>query len=303
MTINLIATVFGETQVAVSCMEHLLSIGFSINAVVSKDNSVIAWCNDKSIRHLTIDQASSLSHSDYIFSIINPYIISNDILKQIKPIKAINYHDSLLPKYAGINSTTWAILNNEPFHGISWHEIDSKVDTGEIYYQKQIPLDRSETAFSLNLKCTQAALDGFKEVISNITNGTLYGIKQDLSQRTYCGRAHIPTNYAFVSKIDGPPYVNRLLNSLDFGTGYLNPVATVKVSIANTVYILEKKSSNKTLLKINNSNCNLKTLYGREIKKKFDLEQITQNTLTNEEIQSFAKFKQNEVKLYDEIIN
>jgi folate-dependent phosphoribosylglycinamide formyltransferase PurN len=45
---------------------------------------------------------------------------------------AINYHDALLPNYAGGNAVSWALLHGEIGHGVTWHEMTERIDAGGI---------------------------------------------------------------------------------------------------------------------------------------------------------------------------
>ncbi|MCE3268667.1 MAG: non-ribosomal peptide synthase/amino acid adenylation enzyme, partial [Burkholderiales bacterium] len=287
------AIIFGETALATRCIEYLLTNNWNIKAVFTHDIYVINWCKERSIPCLNTRQAFEFNNlnSCYLFSIINPYIIPNELLAKLKPIKAINYHDSLLPKYAGVNSTTWAILNNEPFHGISWHEIIAGIDEGDIYYTTEIPVEEADTAFSLNLKCTEAAFSGFRKLISDIEQDQLIGIKQDLSQKTYFGRAHIPDNYAYISPVDTISYINTLFKSLNFSDGYINPVATVKVKIKGQ----EKFSV------LDPSACVLKDIYGKSVNHNFVFADIDLYHLSPAELSGCKKLKQKEFDYYNKL--
>ena len=48
---------------------------------------------------------------------------------------AINFHDALLPRYAGLNAPAWALLAGESTHGVTWHEMTPQVDAGRIVRQ------------------------------------------------------------------------------------------------------------------------------------------------------------------------
>lgn len=85
---------------------------------------------------------------NYLLSIYYRYIIKTDIL-DIVNYKAMNLHPSLLPAYRGTKSSVWAILNNEKYTGISFHYIDSGVDTGRIILTKELLIKQEDTAFSL----------------------------------------------------------------------------------------------------------------------------------------------------------
>jgi methionyl-tRNA formyltransferase len=85
---------------------------------------------------------------DYLLSIYYRNIISTNILEVVN-YQAMNLHPSLLPAYRGTKSSVWAILNNEKYTGVSFHYIDSGIDTGRIIFAKEIRIMEDDTAFSL----------------------------------------------------------------------------------------------------------------------------------------------------------
>ncbi len=85
---------------------------------------------------------------DYLLSVYYRHIVSIDILNIVN-YKAMNLHPSLLPAYKGTKSSVWAILNNEKSTGVSFHYMDSGIDTGRIILQKEITIKKEDTAYSL----------------------------------------------------------------------------------------------------------------------------------------------------------
>lgn len=63
-----------------------------------------------------------------------------------------NIHFSLLPAYKGVYMSAWPILNGETYSGVTLHEIEPGIDTGDIISQKKFKLSSKETAFSLYFK-------------------------------------------------------------------------------------------------------------------------------------------------------
>jgi methionyl-tRNA formyltransferase len=49
--------------------------------------------------------------------------------------RVLNIHYSLLPKYRGLHSSVWAVLNNERNFGLTVHEMNERIDDGPIVYQ------------------------------------------------------------------------------------------------------------------------------------------------------------------------
>jgi len=223
--------VIGETKLCVQCAEILISNNWKIIAVVSDDKVVISWAKSHLINTLPNSRLDTIEEDNfYLFSIINPYLIPQSFLVNKKVLLAINYHDSLLPKYAGINSTTWAIINEEKKHGVTLHKVTPGIDDGNIIAQSTIDIATDETALSLNLKCSESLLSIFQEVISKIEVGKpLTTLKQNLANRTYYSSKVTPTNYGIINGVENLKVLSRLARSLDFGNGYNNQVASVKL--------------------------------------------------------------------------
>ncbi|WP_426741257.1 formyltransferase family protein, partial [Pseudomonas aeruginosa] len=98
-------------------------------------NTIKKWCTANSIAYLENIKEFEKNHMDeefdFLFSIVNSEIIPQKILR-LPRYYAINYHNSPLPKYAGLYATSWAILNGETQHGISWHIMNEVIDAGDI---------------------------------------------------------------------------------------------------------------------------------------------------------------------------
>lgn len=114
-------------------------------------------------------------YDEYFNDIKNSLIISANNLylfsKQMAQNNTIiNYHNSLLPKHRGLNAHIWAIWDDDEFSGISWHLVDSGIDTGKILVQKQIKLEKSTTAHELLLAQHKLAISSFDETLSKLKN-------------------------------------------------------------------------------------------------------------------------------------
>ncbi len=231
--------VIGTTRLCISVLEKLTEYQWNILSVVSDDIRVKQYCNEKKLKIL--DRLEQIDTPDFIlFSVANYRIIHEEFLKEWRVPLAINYHDSLLPKYAGVNSTTWAIYNNEITHGVSWHLISSGIDEGGILKQASIRIAPNETAFSLNLKNFEIAIQTFASLLNDFEMGSLKVTEQDLSYKTYYGKECIPENYGLVDFNDPYEKIDRLYRSLYFGAGeYSNSVATFKIWDGKNSYLVE----------------------------------------------------------------
>ena len=99
-----------------------------------------------------------------IISANNFYLFSPKVVEQNT---IINYHNALLPKHRGVNAHIWAIYEGDLQSGISWHLVDSGIDTGDILAQKAIKIDENTTAKALLMSQHKLAISAFKEALMN----------------------------------------------------------------------------------------------------------------------------------------
>ncbi len=151
--------VIGEKSLLLKCSEILLERGHKIYGIVSSNPTIKNWAAGNNIETLELDKALydrlNAKPYDYLFSITNLSVLPDDIINTPRN-RAINFHDGPLPKYAGINVTSWAIMNQEKTHGFTWHDISSEVDKGDILKQVVFAIEQGETALSLNAKCFES---------------------------------------------------------------------------------------------------------------------------------------------------
>ncbi len=65
------------------------------------------------------------------------------------PYGAINLHGSLLPKYRGAAPIQWAIINGEKKTGVSTMFLNEGMDTGDIIYKAEIPINEEDNFATL----------------------------------------------------------------------------------------------------------------------------------------------------------
>jgi methionyl-tRNA formyltransferase len=150
---------------------------------------------------------------DVILNINSFYILKEAILG-IAPEGIINFHNGPLPLYAGVNIPTWVIWNGERSHGVTWHYVDSGIDTGDVILQRNFSLDGRETAASLTFKCILEGTALFGQLLECLEKRAVPRLKQ-IGIRTYFSRSQIPNdgyiNFTWPSK-----KIDRLLRSLNF---------------------------------------------------------------------------------------
>ena len=231
--------VIGNESLLIGCADAILADGHQITAVVSTDADICAWAQQKGLALLQnpneIDQPF-----DWLLSIANLRMIPDDVLARATK-GAVNFHDGPLPRYAGLNTPNWALINGETQHGITWHMIEGGVDEGDILAQRLFDIAEDETAFSLNSKCYAAAMDSFGEVLGQLSCDTLHRQPQDLSQRSYFSKAKRPAAGAILDFAQPVQALCQLVRALDFGP-YWNPLGCAKLRLEDQILRIGKAS-------------------------------------------------------------
>ena len=91
---------------------------------------------------------------DILLNVHSLHIIHKDVVGAPR-LGSFNLHHGLLPRYAGLNTVSWAIFRGETSHGVTVHKMDPGVDTGPVVYQSRFPIDADDTALSLSFKCVK----------------------------------------------------------------------------------------------------------------------------------------------------
>jgi amino acid adenylation domain-containing protein len=241
--------VIGEGSLPIRCMEILQDNGFVLLGLITSDKNNQVWAEEMDIPWYTptkdLEWILHREPFDYLFSIVNGYILSHSVL-QIPLRFAINYHDSLLPQYAGRNATAWALVHKEPIHGITWHIMEPDIDTGDILKQMEVKLSPDETSFSLNLKCYEAALQSFHSLLPELKTGQVDRVRQDLTQRTLFKSDNRPRAGCLIDWEQKSEDIFALFRALSFGQSE-NPLGLPKVKIGHGVYCVSLLQQEKSI--------------------------------------------------------
>ena len=97
----------------------------------------------------------------------------------------INVHASLLPKYRGAAPIQWAIINGEPYTGVTIQRMDVGVDTGDIIAERRIAIAEDETGGSLFDKLAELGAQLCVETMQHIEDKTAAYTPQDETQATH----------------------------------------------------------------------------------------------------------------------
>ncbi|WP_129310692.1 polyketide synthase [Streptomyces sp. L2] len=241
------AYVVGNGPLARACVQHLLDRGHAVAAVLTEDPALHAWARTRDLPATLWapghPSPTPVAH-DYLFNIVNCRTIPGAI-RAATAVGAINYHDSLLPAFAGYHTTTWSIAAGSDTHGVTWHDLEGDLDAGDVLVQRPVAVLPDDTAFSLNTRCFEASVDSFAELAGRLADGTARAVAQDLSARTFTSLQSRPAGAGIVDWHQPADVLRRLVRSLTFGPT-LNPVATPKALTADGLFVVERLETTGT---------------------------------------------------------
>lgn len=178
------AVFIGSTIMLQKCVEIAIK-NFNTVYLISDDKKINKKIK-KSVKIIKFNKLKKIKF-DYLFSILNSRIIPEQIIKKAGKL-SLNFHDGPLPKYAGLFSSSWAIVNDEKKHGVCWHKILKGIDTGDIAEEKKFSIKKNETAYKVDIKGVFIGINLFKIIIRKLKINKLKFKKQNLKKRIYYGK-------------------------------------------------------------------------------------------------------------------
>lgn len=129
------------------------------------------FCKNKKINYSLkkISKKNLPFKPDLIISISYKYKIPSDVLS-FSRYKGFNLHPSLLPKYRGCSSLTWAMVNREKKCGFTYHYMDANFDTGNIILQKSINIENYDLQVTLFYRVMFESLQYFEKALKLALN-------------------------------------------------------------------------------------------------------------------------------------
>ncbi len=194
----------GTPDFAVPCLERLIEAGHEIAAVFSqldkpRGRKMILTPPEVKVcalKHgLTVYQPKSLRNDEAMELIkeIAPDCIVvaaygkilPKVMLELPKYGCINVHGSLLPKYRGSAPIQWSVINGEKETGVTIMQMAEGVDTGDMLYQKAIPIGIDDTAESMFEKLSDLGGEMIVEALELLEEGKLTPIKQDETLATH----------------------------------------------------------------------------------------------------------------------
>jgi natural product biosynthesis luciferase-like monooxygenase protein len=228
----------GDGSLLIRCAQAWRDAGLQIRCVASGNAEIMDWTQANGVACVRLEDDSRVELApdefDYLFSVANLRILPAGLLARARKL-AINFHDGPLPRYAGLNATSWALLSQETSYAITWHEMTDSVDAGRIVRQVSVPVSAGDTALDLNARCYEAGLAGFAALTQDIVRGALTLVEQS-GERSYFARERRPDALGTLDFSRPARELCALVRALDFGS-YSNPLARAKILVGGEILL------------------------------------------------------------------
>ena len=211
----------GKNSIAVDVLKHAIDhLDIQIFVVLNQtevfkntfQKSLGFYANLWGIPILKLDEV--YKHEDVIFlslefdKIIKPNLFSTRSL--------FNIHFSLLPAYKGMYTSALPILHNKDKTGVTLHEIDAGIDTGNIIDQKEIIIEKSDTARGLYTKYIKIGTELVIKNITNLVQQDYTSYMQSHKQSTYYGKKSIDYSNLKINYRQTAEQIHRELRAFSF---------------------------------------------------------------------------------------
>ena len=160
----------GTPDFAVEPLKAMIDKGYNVVGVVTvpdkptgrgqkiQSSPVKRYAIEKGLRILQPEKLKNQEFIDELTS-LNPdiaVVVAFRMLPEsvwsIPKLGTFNLHASLLPQYRGAAPINWAIINGETKSGVTTFLIDHQIDTGNIIFREEVPIEQDDTAGDLHDK-------------------------------------------------------------------------------------------------------------------------------------------------------
>lgn len=221
MSARLTACFAGRGALLIRCAEEWLASGRGVAALFSEDLNVAEWASHAGLR---LNPAQRVT-ADYLVVVGEPLDAARQYPLDVGRI-AIAFQDSLLPAYAGWHATSWALLQGESTHGITWYT--EVAGAKQILQRVEFPVEPDETVYSLDARCFDAGLESFRQLIPMLGRDVLPNLRSRDARPSFYGAERRPPAAGVFDFTQKSATLLALARALAFGER-ANPLTTLKV--------------------------------------------------------------------------
>ena len=142
---------------------------------------------------LKVLQPKNLKKSEFVeevralsadLQIVVAFRMLPEVIWNMPRLGTMNLHGSLLPKYRGAAPINWAVIKGEKETGVTTFLLKHKIDTGDILFQKSLPIGENETAGEVYNRMMEMGAGVLLKSVQALENGNYTPLPQSDSAAT-----------------------------------------------------------------------------------------------------------------------
>lgn len=170
-----ISAVFaGASDLLIHCAEAFLQAGHTVAGVETSSPEIRTWAGAMGIAVLGEGQGAQTEEAtgfDFLFCLDGAPTAYAGLISAARK-GAFRFHNSPVPPYTACQAPSWALINGQTRHGVTWHDLKGG-PTGAAMLQRCFDITREDTAGSLHAKCYEAGIGSFEALLDSIGHGAL----------------------------------------------------------------------------------------------------------------------------------
>lgn len=217
----------GTPEFAVASLDKLVKAGCNIVGVITapdkeagrgmqlQQSAVKKYAVEKSLHIL---QPEKLKNTDFLADLkslnadvqcVVAFRMLPEIVWNMPAMGTINVHGSLLPQYRGAAPINWAIINGEPYTGVTTFKLQQEIDTGNILLSDKIKIEEDDDAGTTHDKLKELGASLLLKTIEELAKENL----KEIPQVEIVGNVkHAPKLFTETGNIDWHKNVDDVYN-------------------------------------------------------------------------------------------
>jgi len=200
----------GSKPIGYECLAHLIAnreaLGIEIAGILTQARKEFGGEHDLELlardNNITVlNNLAEMPECDIIYSVQYHEILKQEHINKARKI-AVNLHMAPLPEYRGSNQFSFAILEDKTEFGTTIHRIDTRIDHGDILFQKRFPIPAGCWVYDLYRLTYNASLHLFRQTIAHIISGQYQAVPQEVLVGKYGTSLHLRSEMAALKAID-----------------------------------------------------------------------------------------------------
>ncbi len=200
----------GSKPIGYECLAYLISqkdeLNIEIAGVLTHSRKEFGNAHDLNVlagEHgiAMINSLAELPECDIMYSVQYHEVLKQEHIDKAKQI-TVNLHMAPLPEYRGANQFSFALIEGKKEFGTTIHKIDTRIDHGDILFQKRFPIPENCWVGELYQLTYDASLNLFRQTLAHVINDNYKAVPQELLTAKYGVSLHYKKEMAAIKIID-----------------------------------------------------------------------------------------------------